>query len=843
MRNAVWGRFVSCGRFLLGLKRGERGLPESACAARSTAAGCGIVRLAERPIENRPQVTDLPHKSNSLCGIVGLVLLATACQAATLTGIVKDPAGKAVAGVEITVYSRTGAAGNETTSDSTGAYRFEGLPEGSYLLRAAATGFAPFVADGIALRNGQDEVRGIDLKVAGVRDEVVVTASSTPQSPEQTSKVIDVVDQQDADARDAGSLADAVGLVPGLRIQQLGGPGAFTTIQIRGLRTEDTAVLVDGLRLRDASATQADASGFLEDLLFTNSDRIEVMRGSGSSLYGTNAIGGVINIISQEGGGRTRGDVLLEGGSMGMFRGRAQVSGGAHHDRIQYSLGAAEVDVTNGVGGDAPYRNASAQGRVTFHLAPSVRLTARFYGADSFAKVLGEPDALGSPSGFGIVNAVVAGPNATFVPAPDNPDSTRASRFVSGALILDGQASPRLDYEVSYQLVSNSRRYGDGPAGVDFQPSSSTRSIFDGRIQTVNASLHYRAGSHNLLSGGYEFESETYASDDSQQFEPAASSATNVTQDSHTVFVQDQAQFLGGRLQFSAAGRAQFFALQAPSFAPIGSAPYQGMNFPAPAAAYTGDASAAYLLRGSGTKLRAHVGRGYRAPSLFERFGAGFDPVFGYSVYGDPRLKPEHSTGIDAGIDQTVGRVRVSASYFYTWLEDVINFDTSGLIDPATDPFGRFIGYVNARGGIARGVELSTSAAVTRSLNVAAAYSYVNAIERTPIVGDVLGTFVVPHHQFSAQVTERATQRLWFTLDTAAGSSYLDPIFSETVTQTYRFGGPHKVNLGASYRIPLAEYRAVRLFARVANVFNQTYFDGGVLTPGRTATGGLQFEF
>ena len=147
-------------------------------------------------------------------------------------------------------------------------------------------------------------------------------------------------------------------------------------------------------------------------------------------------------------------------------------------------------------------------------------------------------------------------------------------------------------------------------------------------------------------------------------------------------------RFLGDRLQISGAFRAQFFALDIPIFTPSASAPYQGIGFAAPAPAYTGDSSAAYFLRKSGTKLRAHVGRGYRAPSLFERFGAGFDPVYGYSVYGDPRLKPERSTGLDAGIDQTFlrDRLKISATYFYTWLQNVINFDTSGLIDPATDP-------------------------------------------------------------------------------------------------------------------------------------------------------------
>jgi vitamin B12 transporter len=774
---------------------------------------------------------------------------ASAQSGASITGAVKDSQGQPVPGATLTLFSRTGAAGNATTTDPAGAYRFEGLPPGDYLLRAAAPGFALFLAEDVHLGAGAAERHDVSLQVAGVREEVVVTASGTPQLPEHVSKATSVIDQTDADTRDASTLADVVDLIPGVRVQQLGGPGAFTTIQIRGLRTQDTAVLVDGLRLRDASATQADASGLLEDLLFTNASQVEVMRGSGSSLYGTNAIGGVINVITDEGGGRTRGSLLLEGGSLGAFRGRAQLSGGSLNDRIQYSLGVAQTDVTSGLGGDAPFRDVSAQGRVTFHFSPTVRLTARLYGADSFSKVLGEPDLLGSPTGFGIINAIPlsqtnAG-SATFIPAPDDPDSTRAARFVSAALILNGEASPSLDYSASYQLVSNSRRYGNGPAGVDYQPDGSTRSLYDGHIQTVDAQFHYRLGAFNLLSGGYEFENETYANVNTQNNLPSAYNAVIATERSNSVFAQDQMRFLGDRLQISAAFRAQFFALDNPIFSPLASAPYQGIAFPAPTPAYTGDFSAAYFFRKTGTKLRAHAGRGYRAPSLYERFGAGFDPVFGYSVYGDPFLKPEHSTGIDTGIDQTFfqGRLKLSASYFYTWLENVINFDTSGLINPATDPFGRSIGYLNTQGGISRGIETSAAVAPTRSLKVTAAYTYVNAIERTPIVGDVLQTFVIPRNQFSLLGTEQVTKRLLLSLDTIASSNYLAPIYGDVVTQTYRFNGIHKVNVGASYRIPIDEYRSIRLFVRADNIFNQTYFESGFLTPGRTASSGFQFEF
>jgi len=808
-------------------------------------------------------------KSVLLNGLLSLALSASFALAetggASVVGTVKDPQGQRVPGATLTLVSQSGGAGNTTTSDSAGAYRFEGLPEGDYLLRVSASGFALFVEEGIHLspRGAAADTRNVALEIATVHEQVVVTAASTPQAPEHVSKVITVVDGAEADTRDASAISSLIELVPGVRVQQNGGPGAFTTVQIRGLRTADTAVLVDGLRLRDASATQADASGFIEDLLFTDAGKVEVLRGSGSSLYGTNAIGGVVNVITDDGGGRTRGSLLLEGGSLGTLRGRAQMAGGLGSDRVQYSMGAAETDVTSGVGGDQPFRDVSTQGSVTFHLSPALRLTARLYAADSFSILSGSADLLGSPTGFGIINALPVSPavlklyeqgvplsqlntgNATFIPAPDNPDSARAARFVSGALILSDQLSPSLDYTASYQIISNGRRYGDGPAGVDYQPSGSTRSLYDGRIETANIQAHYRVGAFNLLSGGYEFESETYANDNSQQNEMAATSAVNVTQRSNSLFVQDQAQLFGGRLQISGAFRAQLFRLDAPAFTPAGSAPYQGAPLAAPPTAYTGDGSAGYFFRKTETKIRAHVGRGYRAPSLFERFGAGFDPVYGYSVYGDPRLKPEHSTALDAGIDQAFwhGRLKTSASYFYTWIQDVINFDTSGLINPGTDPFGRFIGYLNTRGGISRGAEVSATLAATRSLRITSGYTYVNAIERTPIVGDVIQTFGVPKNQFSLLVTEQATKRLLLTFDTIQSSSYLDPIYGNFVTQTYKFSGLRKLNLGASYRLPISEYKAVRFFARANDILNQSYFENGFRTAGRTAMGGMQFEF
>ena len=753
----------------------------------------------------------------------------SAACAASLTGAASDPGGEPVPGASIALISTASGARWNVVTGAGGTYRFD-VPAGDYILRADAPGFATFLVEPVRLETASPSTLNIAFSIAGLHEEVVVTASSTPQVPVEVSKATAVVDRRETEDRDTPDLAGAVSLASGIHAYDLGGPGSFSAIRIRGLRSQDTAVLVDGSRFRDAAATQGDATGLIEDFQLEDQSRIEVLRGSGSSLYGTNAIGGVVNVITDEGSGRARGSLLAEGGSLGLFRGRAQAAGGWGVDRFQYSFGVTQLYVADGVGGDLPYRDTAVQGSFTVHLSPGTQLTARLYGANAFGKLASSPEPLGMPSGRGIVSAV---PGVTFLPAPDNPDYTRAGRFFTGVVSFQGQPSAALSYSVNYQALASSRRYADGPAGVGYyQPLGSTRSLYDGRIQTVNGRASYRLGKHNLLSGGYEFENENFAYDNADFTNPLAASATSVTERSHAVFAQDQARFLGDRLQLSGSFRAQFFSLAAPIFAPAASAPFQGVSFPAPPAAYTGDGSAAYYVRQTGTKFRAHVGRGYRAPSLYERFGAGYDSTYGYFVYGNPQLQPEHSLGVDGGLEQTFAhaRAKVSATYFYTVLQNVIEFGSS-------------FQYANARGGISRGVELAAAVAPARSLSVSAAYTFVSAVERAPVVGDTIQTFVIPRNQFSILAAEHITPRISLTFDALMSGSYLAPIYGETVTQVYRFDGLHRLNLGGSYRVPLADYRALRFFARAENLLDQAYYESGFSTPGRTGRAGVQVEF
>ncbi|MDQ3665168.1 MAG: TonB-dependent receptor [Acidobacteriota bacterium] len=807
------------------------------------------------------------HFKNKPLSILALLFLfssfsdaAFAQNSAAGTGItvrVLDPQGAIVPKAAVTLYTRDNRVRIKALTDETGTYRFAELAPGEYLIEADAKGFARAATQVLRLQRNAAATLDISLPLAGVNEQVIVTAQGTAQPVDEVSKAVSVVDAREIDERDESAVTDALRTVPGLRVQQLGGPGRLVSIKARGLRNQDTAVLIDGIRFLDA--TTGDATGFLSDFVVTNLDRIEILRGSGSSLYGTNAIGAVVNIVTDQGGGPTHGNVLLEGGGLGLFRGRAQIAGGT--SRFIYSAGATHLNVARGIDRDDAARNTSGQGRVVLRLSPTTTLSGRIYAGTSFVQLNSSPSVIGMfPATTKIVNAVPLSraelrrlemgvptgqlklDGATFIPDANDPDASAASRFFNGAVTFGQRPVEAFGYTISYQGLATRRSNRNGPGGVGFQPfGGSTRSEADGRIQTLNARTDFRIGKHNLVNAGYEFENVKFVNR-SFSFDPAGNSSTNVVERSNTLFVQDQLRFLEDRLQLSAAFRAQLFSLNNPEFTPTAGAPYTGIAFGSPANAYTGDGSIAYFVRATNTKLRAHVGNGYRAPSLFERFGTSFFGGF-FSPLGDPRLRPERSIAFDAGIDQSLrdNRLRLSATYFYTRLQEVIGFDFSGRINPQTDPFGRFFGFLNTGGGLARGLELSATASPTGALNVFVSYTYTNSDQRAPQISGsgVISSLVIPDHQLSSVVTQRIGRRAFVNFDLTATSDYLAPVFP----LVYRFKSLIKADLGASYELPLTEQRRLRFFGYVDNLFNRDNFESGFRTPGRTGRAGMSLSF
>ena len=770
-----------------------------------------------------------------LCLSVSL-LLSASLFADSLEVRVTDPLEAAIPNALVRVARGDGRFSADAEADGLGLARFGALAPGDYLVTARAPGFARSLAVGVRLDLDDSKSVTIRLEIAAVSESVVVTSTAAAESLRDISKTMSVVESEEIEARNEYFLPEALCTVPGLRVQQLGGPGGFTGIKTRGLRNEDTAILIDGARLRDPAAPQGDASTYLETLMATDVDRVEILRGTGSTLYGTNAGGGVINIVTAPGGGPPRGSFLVEGGGLGTFRGAAQTTGGSG-ERFLYSVGVTHLNVSDGVDGDDSVRNTSVQGRVGLKLSRTAGLSFRFYGADARADLNETPEALGElPSG--VIDAV---PGGNFIPARNDPDNFRESVFYSSLIHFDQRPRPGFGYSLRYHGLLTDRSFVDGPEGASpFEPLAQSRSEFEGDIHTLTARTDFEWGSHQLLDAGYELERESLVNR-TLPADPSENSSTDVFQTSHAFFLQDQVSLLDGSLSVTGAVRAQLFSLQTPTFSPGESAPYQKDAITAPDDAVTGDISAVYGFARSGTRLRAHFGTGYRAPSLFERFGTSFS-TFGYFVYGDPRLSPERTKTFDVGVERDFfsNRARFAATFFRTRLSEIIIFDFSGAIDPATDPFGRVGGYFMTDGGVTQGVELVASLAPSRGLRLDASYTFTDAEPPTGVSEDQTQAFAVPRHQFSVVLTQDIGGRITVAFDMVASSSYLAPIFDATTftTRVYRFEGYAKSDVVASYRLA-----PLRVFAKVENLFDQAIFESGFKTPGRYALAGVAFEF
>ena len=794
--------------------------------------------------------------------VAAVTLLAPlALQADSLAGRVLDPQGRAVANARLRLFDRDSGELRKTLSGGDGSYVFRSLQEGDYLLEAEAADSALIGSQDLVIRG--DETSDLELAVSGATVRVVVTASSTPLPVNEIAKALDVVDAEQMALRDEFAISEAVRSVPGLRVRQLRGPGGTTTIQARGLRTQDTAVLIDGLRFRDAAGTQGDASAFLQEMHVVDADRVEFLRGSGSSLYGSHAMAGVMNIQSRQGGGRPHGEIRAEGGGLGMLRGVARVGGGLAEDRFVYSGGVSHANFTRGYRDAGPYRNSGAQGFAKYNFTPNVSLSGRIWAADAFVSVNESPaftdeildnfPADGPVPARALPNAQLArfeagrpfeAGSATFIPDQTDPDGRRSSRFVAAALSLQHQLTPDSSYRLAYQLVDSRRTFRDGPAGPGaFEPLVSNNSRFDGRTDTFQARTDHRIGLHNLVSFGYELENEQFLNFNTDEGAAPVESRVDIEQASHAVFAQDQIRLLEGNLQLSLSGRAQRFYLATPRFSGSRS-PYEPAGFDSPPSAYTGDAAAAYFFRSSRTKLRAHVGNSFRAPSLFERFGGTFSSFSGgFDYWGDPRLSPERSVAVDGGVDQWLygAKVRLSATAFYTNLQQTVIFDFANF--PLDDLFGRFGGYRNSSGGIARGAEFSARVAPSSTTSVDAAYTYTNSDSRTPTIGsDYFGMLGVSDHVFTMTATQWIARRFNVTFDLFAASENTFSPFGANGRRLV-FAGPVKADVVVRYDIPLSETRALEFYGKVENLFDHRYYELGYGAPGAWAIAGLRFRF
>ncbi len=766
---------------------------------------------------------------------IAFAQIAIAQTATSIKGTVVDEQNAKIAGATVTLTSDSGLQYN-TTTNTAGSFEFPNLPSATYLLQARANGFASTTKEEFKLVRGEQKQIDVTLAVAAVNENVVVTATGTAQRTDEAAKVISVVDAQNIEARHELNLAEALRGIAGVRIQQQGSPGSLTTLRLRGQRNFDTAVLYDGLRVRDAGDINGSALSLITDLSPVSLDRVEILRGSGSSIYGTHAIGGVVNMIPDNNLSGFHFSGGFEGGSLATYRERLQASGGG--ETYGFNLGVDRLDVRNGIDDDDAYGNTSFASRFQFFPTDAISIAGNFYGNIANARVNDSPFAL--PGAFGGANYPDAVPGVTFQPDFNNPDQGRRNRLLVGSVRLSHAVNDLVSYTVAYQRVATNRRNYNGllvdPRYVAFVPFGDFEflNINKGTIDTFDGRVNLRFSRTNFATVGVEFERESFF----QSSNPSFSTFNNTTDRQRTfaIFGQDQMSFLEDRLRLSIGVRAQSYRINA--------ADRPGLLATRDAeSSVTGDGAIAYFIRSTGTKLRGHVGNGFRAPSLFERFGEGTFGSAGTRRFGDPTLKAEQSISVDGGFDQKLANDRLSlgVTYFYTRLQRVVAF--TGF---ATDPLGlgRFSGYTNRPGGLSRGVESYTEAAPFKGASIRATYTFTNSDRFIPAQG-IQPEYVIPEHLFAVSWTQRY-RKLLFSFDVNYTGSYLAPVFESNFPfrmAELKFDGYTKADAFASYDFRAGERGIVTLFGGVENLLGVDYYENGFRAPGALGRGGIKFKF
>jgi len=499
-----------------------------------------------------------------------------------------------------------------------------------------------------------------------VLDEILVSGGRTPIGVDETGRAYTVITAEDLEAQGTRQVADALRRVPGLAVGRTGGVGGLTEIRVRGAESNQVLVLIDGLEISPAGSGEVDFGS----LLVSDIERIEVLRGPQSALFGSNAAAGVISIITKRG---QRNDAafsgVMEGGSDGTTLVGANVAGGGETWDAAFGARFRRTDgfnIATGTGdregemdGD---RNITLTGRANWDLTPDLRVGANLFVVDRETQFDDQsfPFPADETSGF-------------VLDSDDFIDATDIALGVFGRYEMLGDA---LVHQVNLGYTSNT-----------------SDNISEGTLSFGTESQRLKAG----YQASYAFDTGAFAHlvTGLAEFEEEQNEASSGFDQTRTLFG------VGGeyRINYGPA------ALQASLRNDFNDAFEDALAF---------SVSGSYAIVGTGTRLHGSVGRGVTNPTFFEQFG--FSPDF---FVGNPDLIPERTFQWDLGVEQMLlgGRMIVDATYFRGKVTDEIvsGFDAdSGLTTS-----------VNASGESPRqGVELSLTAFPIDDLEVTGSYTY-----------------------------------------------------------------------------------------------------------------------
>lgn len=604
-----------------------------------------------------------------------------------------------------------------------------------------------------------------------VLEPVVVTATRLAQPLQETASSITLIERQDIEDRLSADTLDLLRETPGVSILQSGGRGGITSLFMRGAENDHTMVLIDGVKVNLGGG----AFDFA-DVLAVNLERVEVLRGPQSALYGADALSGVVHYISRRGSGPPRVTVRALAGSDATFEEVVEFQQGSKEFGVSFGVG--RVDTENFLPVNHDYRNTTLGLRLDASPAPNADFTFTLRRVEALQEF---------PTGS-------AGDRS----GPLDPHQSDAfKRTIAGGRFAV-QGTPWWRHVLQVDLFAEDQFFRDKfDPGADF--SSFTSDSKERRYRADYTSiftLPTRRQVAATLSAGLSAEREEFGQD-SLDVAPGGAPVIGLVdaqRDNLAAYAQFDANWRK-RVFFTAGARFDDNSLFGSELSPR--------------------VTGAVILPRANTKLRAAYGRGIKAPTFVENFGTG-------SVFfsGNPNLDAERARSYEVGFDQPlwVDRLLLSVTYFHSEFDDLISFVTGA---PST--------FQNIQEARSQGIETGLRADLPYGFAAGASFTLLDT-EVLESGGRGGASFIEgkellrrPRRQGSVSVTYR-NRRFRGAVDAIIIGDSDDLDFSAGFPgRRATLAGYTKVNLALAYEVwrDAERRRAVRLLARADNLFDE----------------------
>ncbi len=621
------------------------------------------------------------------------------------------------------------------------------------------------------------------------KDNIIVSAHRTPTSRLDVGSSVSTVDRQIIENRQSIFVTDILRDLPSLAVSRSGNFGAQTAIRIRGAEANHVLVRIDGIEVNDPAAD--DAFSFAH-LTANDIERIEVVRGPQSALWGSDALAGVIDITTRRSATGLSSDAFIEAGAFNTFNGGMHVGTRGANSGVDLTASYLDSDGTNisrSGSEDDGYKNLTA------NLRGDLTVTRNFQLDGSLRHVAGTKQ-------FDAIDF------STGLPADADRESDTTQTTIGGGAKLALFDSFWVQSLRLTGMTTNNKNYSDGT-----QSTKTAADKYGAYYQsTLNIDAGPTEGSAQKITLASDFEREEFEQRGLASFfgDPNQNQAMNNT----GLVGEYQATGFGG-LSFSLGLRYDFND----TFDDV--ATYRS--------------TAAYQFDDLNSRLHSSFGTGQKSPTFNERFG-----FFPDQFQGNADLNPETSKGFDLGYEQRLLDERVVAdiTYFRARLEDEIN---GFFFDPSLGAFGMFTAVNREGTSKSKGVELEVSARIVDGLSATTSYTYTDA-SQPDTTGQQEREIRRPRHMAALNVNYAFMGRAQLNANISYTGEQTDVFFPPfpAPSETVSLDAYALVDLTGSFAIS----DNITVYGRVENLFDKNYEDVyGFATPGIGGYLGARVKF